>query len=132
MNIALIAHDRKKELMVDFCMAYKSILSKHKIYATGTTGNLIQGMAGLELTKFLPGPMGGTQQIGSLIECNEIDMLIMFRDQSSDVHFEREMDFLINLCDFNNIPVATNIATAEVLVNGLQRGDLDWRYLIEK
>jgi len=130
MNIAGIAHDSKKELMVQFCIAYCGILSRHNLCATGTTGKLVSEATGLEIQRFLSGSHGGDQQISSRIACNEIDLLLFFRDpMTSKTHEINEMNML-RLCDVHNIPVATNIATAEVLVHGLERGDLDWRTII--
>ena len=129
MNIALIAHDSKKELMVDFCIAYSGILANHNLVATSTTGSLIAEATGLNVQKFLSGQQGGNQQIGARIAYNEIDMLLYFRDPSMQ-NADSESYSLIRLCDLNNVPVATNVATAEVLVNGLQRGDLDWRSIV--
>ena len=131
MNIALIAHDSKKELMTQFCIAYCGILSHHSIYATGTTGKMIESQTGLPVTKFLRGSQGGAQQIGALISCNEIDLLLMFRDPLNPKPYEPNEQDLLRLCDVHNIPVATNIATAESLVRGLERGDLDWRELVK-
>ena len=127
MNIAIIAHDAKKELMVQFCIAYCGILSRHKLFATGTTGKLVSEATGLEIQRFLAGSQGGDQQIGSLIACNEIDLLILFRDPLNPKPTEPDEAGLQRLCDVHNIPVATNIATAEALIHALERGDLDWR-----
>ncbi len=129
MNIALIAHDSKKELMVDFCIAYSGILSNHNLVATGTTGAMISEATGINVQKFLSGAQGGNQQIGARIAYNEIDMLLYFRDPGMQ-NADSESYSLIRLCDLNNVPVATNVATAEILVNGLQRGDLDWRNIV--
>ena len=130
MNIAIIAHDSKKELMVQFCIAYCGILSRHNLCATGTTGKLVSEATGLEIQRFLSGSHGGDQQIASRIACNEIDLLLFFRDpMTSKTHDINEMNML-RLCDVHNIPVATNIATAEVLIHGLERGDLDWRNIV--
>ena len=130
MNIAIIAHDSKKELMVQFCIAYCGILSRHNLCATGTTGKLVSEATGLEIQRFLSGSHGGDQQIASRIGCNEIDLLLFFRDpMTSKTHEINEMNML-RLCDVHNIPVATNIATAEVLIHGLERGDLDWRNIV--
>ena len=131
MHIALIAHDSKKELMTQFCIAYCGILSHHSICATGTTGKLIEDATGLPITKFLSGSQGGAQQIGALISCNEIDLLLMFRDPLNPKPYEPNEQDLLRLCDVHNIPVATNIATAESLVIGLERGDLDWREIVK-
>ncbi len=127
MNIALIAHDAKKELMVQFCIAYCGILSRHNICATGTTGKLVADATGLSITRFLSGPQGGGEQIASRIGCNEIDMVLFFRDPLTAKPNEPNDMTLLRLCDVHNIPVATNIATGEVLIHGLNRGDLDWR-----
>ena len=130
MNIAIIAHDSKKELMVQFCIAYCGILSRHNLCATGTTGKLVSEATGLEIQRCLSGSHGGDQQIASRIACNEIDLLLFFRDpMTSKTHEINEMNML-RLCDVHNIPVATNIATAEVLIHGLERGDLDWRNIV--
>ena len=127
MNIALIAHDAKKELMVQFCIAYCGILSRHNICATGTTGKLVADATGLNITKFLSGSQGGGEQIASRIGCNEIDMVLFFRDPLTAKPSEPNDMTLLRLCDVHNIPVATNIATGAVLIHGLNRGDLDWR-----
>lgn len=130
MNIALIAHDSKKELMVQFCIAYCGILSRHNLCATGTTGKLVSEATGLNIQRFLSGSQGGDQQIAARIAYDEIDLLLFFRDILADKDREiNEMDML-RLCDVHNIPLATNIATAEVLIHGLERGDLDWRSIV--
>lgn len=131
MNIALIAHDEKKELMVQFCIAYCGILSRNIICATGTTGKLVEEATGLEVQKFLGGSQGGDQQIAARIACNEIDMLLFFRDPLNPKPSEPNDMNLLRLCDMHNIPVATNMATAEVLIHGLERGDLDWRNIVK-
>lgn len=130
MNIALIAHDKKKELMVQFCIAYTSILSKHTLFATGTTGGLVADATGLKVHRFLSGPQGGDQQIGARIAYNEIDLVLFFRDPLTAQPHEPDVSALLRLCDVHNIPLATNVATAEVLVRGLERGDLDWRDIV--
>lgn len=130
MNIAIIAHDAKKELMVQFCIAYCGILSRHNLFATGTTGKLVAEATGLNIVKFLSGNQGGSQQIASRISCDEIDLLLLFRDPMNPKPSEPDERVLLNLCDVHNIPVATNIATAEVLIHGLERGDLDWRDIV--
>ena len=129
MNIALIAHDQKKELMVQFCIAYCGILSKHNLCATGTTGKLVAEATGLPITRFLSGTHGGDQQIGARIAYNEIDLVLLFRDPLASAPYEPDIA-LLRLCDLHNIPVATNVATAEVLIQGLARGDLAWRDLV--
>ena len=130
-KIALIAHDEKKELMVQFCIAYCGILSKYDLCATGTTGRLVSEATGLQIEKFLSGSQGGGEQIASRISYNEIDMLLLFRDPLNPKPNEPNDINLLRLCDMHNIPVATNIATAEVLVQGLGRGDLDWRDVVK-
>jgi methylglyoxal synthase len=130
MNIALIAHDAKKELMVQFCIAYCGILSRHNLLATGTTGKLVSEATGLDITKFLSGSQGGDQQIASRISYNEIDLLLFFRDPITPKLEEVNEVTLLRLCDVHNIPMATNIATAEALIHALERGDLDWRDLV--
>lgn len=132
MNIALIAHDSKKELMIQFCIAYCGVLSRHNLCATGTTGKIVSEATGLKVQKFLSGPQGGDQQIASYISCNEIDMLLMFRDPLAPTSKEPNELNLLRLCDMHNIPVATNIATGEVLIHGLERGDLDWRNVLNQ
>ena len=130
MNIALIAHDSKKELMTQFCIAYCGILSKHSICATGTTGKLVSEATGLNIEKYLSGSHGGAQQIGSRIACDEIDLLLMFRDPLNPKPGEPNEANLLRLCDVHNVPVATNIATAEALIHSLENGDLDWRDIV--
>ncbi|MCX4354653.1 MAG: methylglyoxal synthase [Oscillospiraceae bacterium] len=127
MNIALIAHDSKKELMVQFCIAYCGILSRYNICATGTTGKLVSEATGLHIQRFLSGTQGGDQQLASSISCNEIDLLVFFRDPLNPRSHEPNDINILRLCDVHNIPVATNIATAEALIHALERGDLDWR-----
>lgn len=130
MNIALIAHDKKKELMVQFTIAYKFILQKHTLFATGTTGGLVADATGLAVHKFLSGPQGGDQQIGARIAYNEIDLVFFFRDPVSAGVHEPDIGAIFRLCDMHNIPLATNLATAEVLIQGLERGDLGWRDIV--
>ena len=130
MNIALIAHDKKKELMIQFCIAYKGILAKHTLCATGTTGGLVEEATGLEVHRFLSGPQGGDQQIGARIAYNEIDLVLFFRDPLTAQPHEPDVNALLRLCDVHNVPLATNMATAEVLIHGLERGDFAWRDII--
>lgn len=130
MEIAIIAHDLKKELITQFCIAYCGILSKHNLCATSITAKYISEATGLEIERLLSGEQGGEQQIASRIAYNEIDILIYFRDtrpnaETNDIDAE-----LLRLCDLYNIPAATNIATAEVLITALDRGDLDWREIV--
>ena len=130
MNIAIIAHDVKKELMTQFCIAYAGVLSQHNLCATGTTANLVSEATGLKVNAFLSGSMGGAEQIGARVACNEIDLVLFFRDPISARPDEPNDFNLMRLCDVHNIPMATNIATAEVLIHGLERGDLDWREIL--
>jgi len=132
MNIARIAHDAKKELMVQFCIAYYGILSRHHLCATGTTGKLVSEATGLEIVKFLSGNQGGNQQIASRISYNEIDLLLFFRDPITSKPEEANETTLLRLCDVHSIPLATNIATAEALIHALERGDLDWRNIVRE
>lgn len=130
MNIALIAHDTKNELMVQFCIAYCGVLSKHNLCATGTTGKMVAEATGLNVQRYLSGSQVGDQQIAARISCNEIDLLLFFRDPISVKPHEPNDMNLLRLCDVHNIPVATNIATAEALIHALERGDLDWRDIV--
>ena len=127
MRIALIAHDAKKKLMQNFCIAYRGILSRHKLYATSTTGRLIEEVTNLNIHKHLAGHLGGMQQIGAQIEQNEIDLLIFLRDPLNPKRHEPDVNDVVKLCDMHNIPMATNIATPELLIKSLDRGDLEWR-----
>lgn len=129
MNIALMSHDRKKELMVQFCIAYCGILSKHTICATNTTGKLVAEATGLPVSLFLSHAHGGSQQIGARIAYNEIDMVLFFCDPANP-QYNDSLTYITKLCDQNNIPFATNLATAEMLIMGLARGDLDWRDIV--
>ena len=129
MNIALLSHDRKKELMVQFCIAYCGILSKHTLCATSTTGRLVSEATGLPVHLFLSHAHGGSQQIGARIAYNEIDMVLFFSDpQSHDL--DNDLNYITRLCDQYSVPFATNVATAEMLIHGLERGDLDWRDIV--
>ena len=131
MEIAIIAGDRKKELMTQFCIAYCGILANHNLCATGTTCKYIAEATGLRIERLLSGSHGGVQQISSRVSYDEIDLVLSFRDNyevgSDDEKNDRE---LLKLCDIHNIPIATNIATAEILVRALDRGDLDWRNIV--
>lgn len=131
MNIGLIAHDSKKKLMQNFCIAYRGILSKNNLYATATTGRLIEEVTNLSVHKFLAGHLGGEQQLGSQIESNQIDIVIFLRDPLTPKSHEPDINNIFKLCDVHNIPLATNLATAESLVKSLERGDLDWREIFK-
>ena len=127
MEIAIIAHDMKKELMTQFCIAYCGILSKHNLCATSITAKYISEATGLRIERLLTGEHGGEQQITSRLAYNEIDLLLNFRDTRSSSSYNEEEAEMMRICDLYNIPVATNIATAEILVQALDRGDLNWR-----
>ena len=130
MNISLIAHDKKKDDMVTFCIAYQPILEKHRLYATGTTGRLVAEATGMDVHRFLSGPLGGDQQIGSIVAYNRMDLVIFFRDPLTAQPHEPDVNALLRLCDVHNSPLATNMATAEVMIKALERGDLDWRLIV--
>ena len=127
MNIGLIAHDSKKTLMQNFCIAYRGILSRHELFATETTGRLVEEATNLTIHKFLAGHLGGMQQLGSQIAQNNLDALIFLRDPMAPKPHEPNVNDVVRLCDVYNIPMATNLATAELLVLAIDRGDLDWR-----
>ena len=126
MRIALIAHDSRKELMSQFCTAYVRILSENELVATGVTGKVVHDATGLPVRCLYPGGRGGAEQISSMIACGEVDMLLFFRDPVGARPDEPNAVNLLRVCDMHTIPVATNIATAEVLIHGLERGDLAW------
>lgn len=131
MKIALVAHDKKKDSLIEFAIAYKDILRRHDLYATGTTGLRIHEEVDLEITRFRSGPLGGDQQIGAMIANNDMDMVIFFRDPLTAQPHEPDVSALVRLCDVYHIPLATNMGTAEILLKGLQQGFVDWR-LIER
>ena len=132
MNIAIIAQNRKKELMVQFCIAYCGLLAKHNLCATATTGQMIIDATGLKIDCLLPGSTGGEQQVAARVAYNEIDLVLMFRDPMEKYQNDTQINDLLRSCDQNCIPVATNVATAEVLIQGLARGDLAWREIDPK
>lgn len=132
LKIALIAHDRKKEEMVNFVTAYENVFQDHTLYATGTTGTRIMENTNLQINRFMSGPLGGDQQIGALVATNEIDLIIFLRDPLMAQPHEPDIIALLRLCDVQGIPCATNIATAEILVKALDRGDFAWRELVHK
>lgn len=132
MKIALIAHDKKKEEMIQFVTAYQHVLAEHELYATGTTGLRIQEATGLSVHRFQSGPLGGDQQIGAMIANNDMDMVIFFRDPLTAQPHEPDVSALIRLCDVYAIPLATNMGTAEVLIHGLERGDFAWRNIVKR
>ncbi|WP_342525699.1 methylglyoxal synthase [Chryseomicrobium sp. FSL W7-1435] len=132
MRIALIAHDKKKDDLIQFVTAYRDTLLKHDLYATGTTGSRIENEVGVSIHKFKSGPLGGDQQIGSAIADNLMDMVIFFRDPLTAQPHEPDVTALIRLCDVYQIPLATNMGTAEVLLKGIEEGFLDWRLLEDR
>ena len=131
MNIGIIAHNSKKSLIEDFCIAYKGILAKHEIYATGTTGRRIEEVTNLHVHKYLAGSVGGDKQFTAMIERNAMDLVILFHNPNMTNAMEPNVYEIASCCDRYNIPVATNIATAESLILGLERGDLEWREQIK-
>lgn len=132
MNIALVAHDSKKVLMENLCIAYRHILTKHTLFATGTTGQLIEENTGITVNKYLAGRLGGEQQLGAQIANNDIDLVIFLRDPVSQKSYEPDINSALRLCDIHNIPLASNLATAEALLLALDRGDLDWRNILKE
>lgn len=132
MKIALIAHDRKKEEIVQLAMAYESILAGHELVATGTTGQRIMDSTSLSVARVLSGPLGGDQQIGAMIARNEMDLIIFLRDPLTSQPHEPDITALLRLCDVHKIPFATNLGTAEILLKALERGELDWRDVVHK
>lgn len=131
MNIGLIAHDSKKRLMQNFCIAYKGILNKNQLFATETTGRLVEEVTNLNIHKFLAGHLGGAQQMGTQIEQNQLDLVIFLREAVSPKAHEPDADDICKLCDMYNIPLATNLATAELLIKSLERGDMEWREIYQ-
>ena len=127
MNIGLIAHDTKKKLMQNFCIAYRGILSRHTLFATGTTGRLVEEVTNLNIHKYLAGHLGGEQQMGAQIEANDIDLVIFLRDPLQPKPHEPDVVNVIRSCDIHNIPIATNLATAELLIKSMERGDFEFR-----
>ena len=127
MNIGLIAHDSKKKLMQNFCVAYRNILSRHNLFATGTTGRLVEEAANLPVHKFLAGHVGGVQQLGAQIETNDMDLVIFLREPFSPKKHGPDAHIIFRLFDTHCIPLATNLATAELLIKSLERGEMDWR-----
>ncbi|WP_442594500.1 methylglyoxal synthase [Neobacillus sp. D3-1R] len=131
MNIALIAHDQKKNDLVTFTIAYQSIFEKHQLFATGTTGLRIMEATGLSVERFKSGPLGGDQEIGSMIAKNQMDLVFFFRDPLTAQPHEPDVTALVRLCDVYSIPLATNMGTAEMLIRGLQEGHLNWRKVLD-
>ncbi|AGK54686.1 methylglyoxal synthase [Bacillus sp. 1NLA3E] len=132
MNIALIAHDKKKDDLVRFVLAYKDIFAKHSLSGTGTTGLRVMEATGLQVKRFQSGPLGGDQQIGALIAKNKMDIVFFFRDPLTAQPHEPDVTALVRLCDVYSVPLATNMGTAEVLIKGLERGDIAWRNIVNE
>jgi len=132
MKIALVAHDNKKKLMENLCVAYRGILCKHELYATGTTGQVVEDATGISVNKYLAGHLGGEQQMGAQIAYNDIDLVIFLRDPLYQKNYEPDISAVLRLCDMHNIPCASNLATAEALLLSLDRGDLDWRNIVTR
>ncbi|MFK3936304.1 methylglyoxal synthase [Alkalihalobacillus sp. NPDC078783] len=130
MRIALIAHDKKKDDMVEFSLAYKDTLAEHELYATGTTGTRITEATGLSVTLFKSGPLGGDQQIGARVAENLFDLIIFLRDPLTAQPHEPDVTALVRLCDLQSVPLATNLGTADILIKGLKNGDYKWREVL--
>ena len=129
MNIALMSHTRKQELMVQFCTAYCGVLSKHTVCATNATGRMVAEATGLPVNLYLSHEHGGIEQIGQRIIYNEIDM-VLFLNYPKDTDMDDSVMYISRLCDQHSVPMATNVATAEMLVLGMDRGDMDWRNIV--
>ena len=132
MKIALIAHDKKKEEIIEFSKKYKGILAKYDLVATGTTGKMISEATGLEVKRYLSGPYGGDQQLGGRIAEGQIDLVVFLTDPLTSQPHEPDVTALVRLCDVYSIPLATNMGTAEVVIKGLERGDIEWRTIINE
>lgn len=132
MNIALIAHDKKKDSLVQFVTAYERIFTNHNLFATGTTGLRIMDATGLKVTRFQSGPLGGDQEIGAMIAKNQMDAVFFFRDPLTSQPHEPDVTALVRLCDVYSIPLATNMGSAELLIRGLEKGLLEWRNIVKK
>ena len=129
MNIAIMSHTKKQDLMVQFCTAYCGLLSKHTLCATNATGRMVAEATGLPVNLFLSHEHGGIEQIGQRIIYNEIDMVLFF-NYPQDTDMDDSGMYIPRLCDQHSVPMATNVATAEMLIHGLARGDLDWRMIV--
>lgn len=129
MNIALIAHDEKKDSMVEFAKYYKNELGKHTLYATGTTGTRISEATGLTVHRFRSGPLGGDQQIGAKISEKELDLIIFLRDPLTSQPHEPDVNALLRLCDVYAVPVATNLTSAHIMMKALVDGTVDFHQL---
>ena len=132
MRIALIAHDKKKQKMINLAVQFKDVLAKHEIYATGTTGTMVMGETGIKINRMKSGPLGGDQQIGSMIANSELDLVIFLRDPLTAQPHEPDVSALMRLCDVTNIPLATNISSAEVMLRALERNEIPCRKISSK
>ena len=122
MRIALIAHDKKKNDMIELAIKYKDTLAKHELYATGTTGTLVMGETGLPIIRMKSGPLGGDQQIGSMVAEGKLDLIIFLRDPLTSQPHEPDVSALLRLCDVQSIPLATNVKSAEIMLKALKDG----------
>ena len=132
MKIALIAHDKKKQEMIDLCVKYRDVLDGHSLYATGTTGALVMGETGLTITRLKSGPLGGDQQIGSMIADNQLDLVIFLRDPLTAQPHEPDVSALLRLCDVVNIPLATNVSSAKIMLKALDKLEIPSQKIIRK
>lgn len=124
MRIALIAHDKKKSDMIKLAIKYKDVLAKHEIYATGTTGTMVMGETGIKIYRMKSGPLGGDQQIGSMIANSQLDLVIFLRDPLTAQPHEPDVSALLRLCDVTNTPLATNMASSEIMLKALERDEI--------
>ena len=124
MKIALIAHDKKKSDMIELAIKYKDTLAKHVLYATGTTGTLVMGVTGLAINRMKSGPLGGDQQIGSMVAEGKLDLIVFLRDPLTSQPHEPDVSSLLRLCDVQSIPLATNVKSAEIMLNALSKNEI--------
>ena len=121
MKIALIAHDKKKNDIIELAKGYVDVLAKHELYATGTTGTLIMGETGLSIHRMKSGPLGGDQQIGAMLACGELNLIIFLRDPLTAQPHEPDVSALLRLCDVQSIPLATNVSSAIIMLEALKK-----------
>lgn len=124
MKIALIAHDKKKDNMIALAIKYKDTLANHELYATGTTGTLVMGETGLSINRMKSGPLGGDQQIGSMVAEGKLDLIIFLRDPLTSQPHEPDVSALLRLCDVQSIPLATNVKSAEIMLNAVSKNEI--------
>ncbi|MBO5380056.1 MAG: methylglyoxal synthase [Clostridia bacterium] len=124
MKIALIAHDKKKSDMINLAIKYKDTLALHTLYATGTTGTLVMGETGLAINRMKSGPLGGDQQIGSMVAEGKLDLIVFLRDPLTSQPHEPDVTALLRLCDVQSIPLATNVKSAEIMLNALSKNEI--------